>query len=361
MRNPGLWRNAALALAASGPIAIAAALILPEGPATDLPRAIGFAFGAMAVVFGGFAALFMHLDLRAKRALDRGEDVLARWHVEATTWRDFIALSRELDQAPDALRNELSLGEETSADGIDVVAGKSAIEIDGSIHRLPIRGTPEITGAQFNESRIRPSYIELDLYYPGGGYGASGVPQSPTRTCLRFPVPPGANADAERLVAHYGGSTPGTPDFFHGRGDGSDAEDLSKCWSCGFETHRFRSHCPQCGSPLQSRRWSRRFGVVMAACGLLITGIVGAVLYNLTPLLLHPGVEIDGSRFDGTPRFAVGVLGLLGVVFAFGVTALLYGAWQMKTGRRNKTVASAMVGIVSLLMLVAWLMQKTGA
>jgi hypothetical protein len=53
----------------------------------------------------------------------------------------------------------------------------------------------------------------------------------------------------------------------------------------------------------------------------------------------------------------MGVFGLLGVVFAFGLIALLYGAWQMKTGKRNKKVVSIMTGVVSLLMFVAWLIR----
>ena len=356
MRNPRLWRNVGLALLASGPVAIIAALQLPPGALTDTPRAIGFGFGVMAIVFGGIGALVMHLGARAQAALERGEELIARWRVDAATWRDFLALNRELDQAPEAVANELSVREEIPADGIEVMVGKSAIDIDGSLHRLPLRGTPEITRAEISERPGRPTCVELALYYPGAGQDGSGAPQSPTRTCLRFPVPSGRQSDAERVVAHYlSGSAP--PDFIHGRGDGSDAEDLSKCWSCGFETYRMQSHCPQCGSPLQSRRWSRRLGAVATLCGVVIIGIIGTVLYYLTPMLLHPGMEIDGSRFDGTPRFALGVLALLGVVFAFGLIALIYGVWQMKTGKRNKKVVSIMTGIVSLLMLVAWLIR----
>jgi hypothetical protein len=361
MRNPQLWRNAALALFATGPVAILATLQVPADAGADAARAMGFGFGVLAIIFGGVGALITHLNVRALQALDRGEDVLARWRVDAAAWRDFIALNHELDQSPDALHNELSIDEPMAADGIAVVVGKTAIEIDGSIHRLPARGTPEITHAEFHESRIKPSYIELALYYPGGGYGASGVPQEPTRTCLCFPIASGAQRDAERVVAHYGGNVPGTPDFFHGPGDGSDSEDLSTCLSCGFETYRLQSQCPKCGGPLLSRRWSRRTGVVMVVCGLLITAIIGVVLYYLMPLLLHPGVEIDGSRFDATPRFALGVLGILGVVLSFGVISLGYGAWQIKTGRRNKKVMSAMMGIASLLMMVAWLLRTSGA
>ena len=361
MRNPVLWRNVALAFVAAGPVAIAVAMQLPEGAASNATRGITSMFGMMAIIFGACAALFAHLDVRAKQSLTLGEDILARWRIDAATWREFVALDSELNRSPDAYRNELQIREQVSAEGIVVIAGKTAVEIDGDIHRLPSRGTPEITHAEFNESRIRPSYIELHLYYPGGETGASGVPHSATRTALRFPVPAGAKFDAERLVAQYSGSLGGKPDFFHGRGDGSDPEDLTECWSCGFKTHKMVSHCQKCGATMQSRRWSRRFGVVLVVCGMIITSMMAVILNNLVPTMLRPGVEIDGSTFNGTAQQGLSFLAILSLVLAFGVTTLLYGFYQLKTGKRSKKVVSAMLGAVSLLMAFAWLLRIGGS
>ena len=64
-------------------------------------------------------------------------------------------------------------------------------------------------------------------------------------------------------------SDEGAQRFFHGRGDGADPEDLSRCMHCGFETHRYRSECERCGTGLQSRRWSRRFGAVLVLYALI--------------------------------------------------------------------------------------------
>ena len=47
-------------------------------------------FGAVGVVFGGLLALFRHQDVRAKQALARGEDIIARWRVEAENWQQFV-------------------------------------------------------------------------------------------------------------------------------------------------------------------------------------------------------------------------------------------------------------------------------
>ncbi|MCW5892864.1 MAG: hypothetical protein KIT14_20315 [bacterium] len=100
--------------------------------------------------------------------------------------------------------------------------------MDGSIHRLPARGTPQITGAVFQEGSC---VVDLGLHYPG----VIGKVRA-LSTRLRFPFAPGSLAAARQVVAHYGSGLRAEPDFFHGRGDGSDPEDLSRCSSCGFET-----------------------------------------------------------------------------------------------------------------------------
>jgi hypothetical protein len=160
-------------------------------------------------------------------------------------------------------------------------------------------------------------------------------------------------ADAAQVVAHFRGDLGGEPDFFHGRGDGTNPEDLSKCYNCGYETHKFRSHCPKCGTTLQSRRWSRRFGFILAICGLIICGIMGFVLKEVGPSLLNPGVSSGGTRFSGTPAQARMVLAIFGAVVAFGLTALVYGFWQMLTGRRSKRVIYFVVALAALLVLLA--------
>lgn len=352
MRDPHLWRNVGLAFFASGIVATPAAFLLPDAAAGDTARGLLFIYGVMALLFGGGTALFRHFDSRAKDALARGEDIIARWYVDAATWRDFIALNHGINQEPGFLPNELSIRAEVPARGIDVTVGSTAVQVGGSFHALPRRGVPEVTHAGLNTDGVRPSYIELHLHYPGGGYGASGVPRSPVRTALRFPVAAGARRDAERVVAHYSGSLPGKSDFFHGPGDGTDPEDLSRCIACGFETFKYVSHCPRCGHGMQSRRWSRRFGVALVVCGLFITGVIGTVLYYTVPSLLQSGGS-GGTNFRGTAGQGLLILGILGAVATFGVTATLYGLWQIGTGKRNRKIIYFLVGIFTLLVSLA--------
>jgi hypothetical protein len=356
LRNPQRWRNISLAFFVSSFIAIPAPFLLPEAAAGDTARLVLFIYGLMALIFGGVNAFFRHVEVRALAALSRGEDLLARWHIDAATWREFRAHNSQFSAESPAIFNELTLREDIPEAGIEVLAGKAAVLIGDSIHVLPRRGTPEVTHALLTAGAGGPACIEFRLYYPGGGHGASGVPFRPRRTFLRFPVARGALTEAEAVVHFYESGRPGEADFFHGRGDGTDAEDVSVCYQCGYQTHKLVSHCPQCGAGVQSKRWSRRFGFILVLCGLFISGAMGAVLYYTAPLMLQPGVRINGTAFSGTAAQGLLILGFMGAVAVFGLTTLFYGVWQMATGKRDLRVAYFLVALFTLFLLIArWL------
>ena len=353
MRNPQRSRNIALGFFASGWIAALAAFLLPAATGNDVVRAALFIYGSSAILFGGGTALFRHFDARAKEALARGEEIIARWRVEANAWNEFVTSDRAVNQESGWLPNELSSPDQVPEDGVEVIVGKTAVQVGESIHRLPRRGTPEITHATFHDGS--PARIELRLYYPGGGHGASGVPHSSRRTALRFPVGQGAWKEAGVVVAHFRGDSGGEADFFHGKGDGANPEDLSKCYHCGYETHRYLSHCPQCGRSMQSKRWSRRYGWVLLVLGSFITAVMTLILLSIGPRLLSLSTSSRGSRFSGSAEQGRLVLALLGVVELFGITTACYGLWQIITGRRSKWVIYFAVGLGVLLFLVGML------
>jgi hypothetical protein len=228
--------------------------------------------------------------------------------------------------------------------------------VGDSIHALPRRGTPEVTNAMLFSGEAELVYAQFQLYYPGGGTGASGRIQPPVRTLLRFPVSHDALPEAHRAVKYYEDGRPGEADFFHGRGDGTDQEDLSECIACGHTTYKFASHCPQCGSPIQSRRWSRRFGIGLFLCGSFITGVIGTVAWFTMPAILRAGQEVDGNTFSGTRQQALMVLTVYGIVAAFGLTTMIYGIWQVRTGRRNLKVIGFAISLLALLFLIVLLL-----
>lgn len=104
---------------------------------------------------------------------------------------------------------------------------------------------------------------------------------------------------------------------------------------------------------MQSKRWSHRFGGGLFAGGLFIACVIGAVIYNTAPSMLHPGGRINQASFSGTAAQGRFYLGIFGVVFTVGVTAMLYGLWQLNTGQRSKNVIYFLLGQVALLLLAA--------
>lgn len=355
MHNPARWLRIALAAAVAGSVAVTLAFLLPPGWASDGLRGTLFCAGLMGIVFGGGGAVQAGRTLAAERRLASGDDVIARWSIDAARWRRFAALESRLMQEGARL-NELGSVDAPPANDVAIIVGKDAVNIGGSIHQVPRRGTPEITRAELVSDD--PDYIALDLLYPGGGVDASHIP--PRRAALRFPVAPSAWRDARMVVANFKGLLPQEADFFHGKGDGSDPEDLNTCIQCGYQVHRYMSECPQCGGGMLTRRWARRFGAIVAVAGAFICAVMGTVMYHTLPLLLRPGVTIDGSRFTGNGLTAAVVLAVFVVVLAFGLTALSYGAWQVATGKRDKRVMHFMAGIFSLLLGVAMLIQHLG-
>lgn len=346
MRNPHRWRTIGLFGLGLGALSFAWLWLGP--PHTAEIWAALFFLGAAGVVFGGLVAFFQDQNVRARQALARGEDVIARWRVEAADWQRFVASDPQWSSHAQGRLNEFIPSGVADPNGVEVIVGKQAVQIGESIHRLSLRSTPEITEARLHAGT--PPVIELLLYYPS--YATPSGMRPPRYTALRFPVGQGASADASQVVAHFRGDLGGEPDFFHGRGDGTDPEDLSQCYNCGYETHKLRSHCPKCGATLQSRRWSRRFGFVLVIGGAIICGIMGFVLLELGPALLNPGSS--RTRFSGTPSQARMILAIFAAVVTFGLTAFGYGAWQMFTGRRSKRVIYFVVALAAVLLLLAY-------
>lgn len=328
-------------------------LLSGSTPAGAAVRLAALCFAPVAILGGGIGALVGRSRLKLRRRLTAGEDVVARWRVDADTWERFAALDAELQSAPGMPPNELRFPKQATAGAVEVIIGRGAVVVGDAVHVVPERGTPEVLAATIDESRLRLTFIELRLLHPN----ADGPD---VHTLLRFPVADGGLGAARRAVAHFRRENPGRPDFFHGPGDGSDPEDLARCWSCGHETYKFSSRCARCGASLQTRRWSRRYGALLAFLG----GGLAAGMYLLL-MILAPALRAaadgrvgGGMRFDGTPVQAISIGVLLGLIFAFGVATFGYGVFQMATGRRSRIVVQGMIGLVAVAVLLGLLLAR---
>jgi len=320
-------------------------------------------------VAGGLA-LMWHLHVRTEAALQRGDDLMGRWRVDAAAWRAFVELEQRFAREPGAWPNEFTPRRDVPAEGVEVTIGAIGVVVDGSVHRLPRHGLPELTGARLRHDAGAPASIELHLYYPPATYGDRFHPAR--RTTLRFPVAAeaGGTADrtaeraakraAERYVEWCTRGRPGEAGFFHGRGDGSNPDDLSTCRACGWQTHKFISRCERCGGSLLSRRWARRFGVLLIVLGAALCGGIGFLLWQLAGPLLHPGQTAGGLRFSGSRATALVVWTVLGGVGAFGLAALVNGVWQVATGRRHPRMIQVALGLAGLSIAAAMLLTLMG-
>jgi hypothetical protein len=353
MRNSRLSRNRACALAAGAALAAVAAFLLAHEATEDGWHALLVACGsilAAVAVISACVALVWHLNVRTEAALQRGDDLLGRWRIDAPTWRAFFDIEQGFALQPNVWQNEFQPRRDVPEEGAEVTVGTTGVVIDGSVHRLPRHGVPEVTAARLRRDTGPAPSVELHLYHPAMKSGDRWVPEK--RTTLRFPVAASAEGVAARYVAWCESGRPGEAGFFHGRGDGSDAEDVSTCRSCGWQTHKFVSRCERCGGAMLSRRWARRFGGVQFVLGVLLAGGIGVVLWAELGLpLLNPRAASGGTRFSGTRGQGMALLTLLGAVGAVGILSMLNGLWQMVTGRAGyqrwvKHVLLALVGVV---------------
>lgn len=353
MRDPRRWRAIAIAACLLGGGMAYAPFQLPAGWAGDGLRALLFGVGGTALAFGIVGGWMAHRAARAQAALARGDAVLARWRVDAADWRAFLEADGAAADAGE-LANELAAGEPPDG-GIEIVVGEEAIDVGGSVHVLPRHGAPEVLEATLRDGGGGPDIAELRLRHPPSPRSGGGMSPA-TYTRLAFPIGRGAWRDARRAIGHYAKGRPGKASFFHGRGDGSDPEDLSTCGACGYRTHQFRATCPECGGGMLSRRWARRYGGVAAVLGLAITLTMTVLLLALSPMLAHPGVEYGSTRFSGNAAQALLVWAVLGAVWVFGATATGLGLSMVATGRRNLRVAWVLAGISGALLLLAGLL-----
>lgn len=96
-------------------------------------------------------------------------------------------------------------------------------------------------------------------------------------------------------------------------------------------------------------RWR---GGGLAALGVLLLAVLAAIAIATVPQLLHPGRSIEGTRYTGTAREAGGVLLLYAGLAALAAAAIVYGVWQMRTGRHQRTVMAGAAALLALLLAV---------
>jgi hypothetical protein len=103
--------------------------------------------------------------------------------------------------------------------------------------------------------------------------------------------------------------------------------------------------------------WRAR-GWVLVAVGLFLVLFMAAIAWNLAPIMLRPGVEVDGTSFTGTEAQGQIFLGLFGLVGLFGAMSVANGAWMIATGRRSPTATRLFMILLLLLFALGWAIRR---
>lgn len=192
IRKAGLWL--ALALAGVGGVVIATAAGTRTGEAASLVIGVaGLTAAAFGAVFGAMALLAAIGHAR----LCRGIGVIARWRVGPQDWERFRAFDAERQAACPHIINDFRAKEEIPETGVEVIAGRRQIMLDGSYHLLRRFGVPELRSIGWLAGPGQLEVIEFGLLYPRGRSGGT-IPAA-----LRVPVVPEARNDAVRVFEHY--------------------------------------------------------------------------------------------------------------------------------------------------------------
>ena len=136
--------------------------------------------------------------------------------------------------------------------------------------------------------------------------------------------------------------------------------ETSTCLSpaCGLTVEGNFTQCPQCGWAMRGPRNIRIRGWVLVGIGLFLVLFMGAIAWNLAPMMLHPGKEIEGTTFTGKPSDADFVFAIFGLVILFGLLSIANGAWMIVKGRQNRPFVIVSLAIFAILFAIGWAIRR---
>ena len=287
MRNPQSWRNVALALAGSGVFICVFGWTRTQGT-LSVDMQIGYmVYAFFSIMFGLIFAIVLHLDANAQRALRRGQDLLARWRVDGPTWRQFLDWYESVDHPKvDWPRGHIP------KTGVEVLVGKRAFLVDGSIFRLC--GADRVDRASISAGP--PLCVDLQLRIAA---------KTTTWPRMVLPLPQAALGRAQAVLDHFNGLESARQEYVQGP------------------------------APKRVAAW---FLIVL---GLLVMLGFALLLWDMMPILLQPGVDIGGRRFDASQEDARWMMILLGAFIAGGLTVMLLGGFFLRKAARMQKERSS--------------------
>ncbi|HLL31630.1 MAG TPA: hypothetical protein VK403_11585 [Allosphingosinicella sp.] len=103
--------------------------------------------------------------------------------------------------------------------------------------------------------------------------------------------------------------------------------------------------------------WRAR-GRVLVAVGLFLVLFMAAIAWDLAPIMLAPGVTIEGTTFTGTAAQGRIFLGLFALVGLFGAFCVANGAFMIAAGRRSPPLTRIFLALLLLLLAFGWAVRR---
>jgi MFS family permease len=136
-------------------------------------------------------------------------------------------------------------------------------------------------------------------------------------------------------------------------------EQLS-CVKCYFQSAGPLAQCPQCGSRMITARQIRTLGWLLVATGVFLVVFMGALIILLSDIMARSNDPTATTRLAGTPLQGALILGILALVMAFGVTALIAGVYQIRYGRRNRKLIAVALLLAFVFIAIGTIFQAFG-
>lgn len=120
--------------------------------------------------------------------------------------------------------------------------------------------------------------------------------------------------------------------------------EFSSCPKCDYQTTEAVTFCQQCGGRMLSSTKVRKLGWLAVIAGsFLVVMMTIIVIWELSP----------NTLFTGTREMARFAIAIEFVIVVFGGTAIFAGAWQIRHGKRNKTLTYITMGLAVVLLVLA--------
>ena len=115
------------------------------------------------------------------------------------------------------------------------------------------------------------------------------------------------------------------------------------CPKCSDIRETAEKICAVCGKPLQKVSTIRILGVLLVVMGTSLLAFMSWLAFWTYGMIANP--PASGSRFNGTPKDALFMIFVFGLVIAISLGATAGGLWQIIFGKRNKLIVFAVIGL----------------